>query len=553
MRDYAEHRSEAAFTELVQRHIDLVYSAALRMVRDAHLAEDVAQGVFVAFAQNAHQLTDRPVLSGWLHRTTQNLAANAVRSDVRRRAREQEAAAMNELLANESDASWEHIAPLLDAALGELNEADRDALLLRYFERKSAREMAEILGTSDDAAQKRVNRAVDRLREFLAKRGVTVGAGGLAIVISTHAVHAAPVGLALTISSSAALAGTSAATTTATVTKAIAMTALQKTIVATVIIAAVGAGIYQAHQASGLRDQIAALTRQQEQQAALSNQVQQLQLERDRATNQLAALSAENTALKKNPNEVLKLRGEVGKLRQENTAMGSSSALSKLTSSPEAVKLIRDQQKMGMSMIYNGFAAKAKLTPDQTDKLNDLLADHIMANISNVTSILHDQPPLDQMNQTFAAQEAALQQQVQALLGPDGLAQYQDYTKNLLSTLSTQQFTNSLTGTDAEKLEKSQQFSQAMQQATTAALASAGLPADYQVVPILNFANIASAQEADANLKLLDDIYQRAAASGSSFLSPEELAKFQEFKTKAIDNSRAALLMNRTLMAPISQ
>jgi RNA polymerase sigma factor (sigma-70 family) len=139
LHDYAERRSEAAFAELVRRHVDLVYSAALRMVRDVHLAEDVTQGVFVALAQNARQLTDRPVLSGWLHRTAQNLAANTVRSDVRRRAREQEAAAMNELLATESNAIWEHIAPHLDDALGELSEPDRDALLLRYFERKSAR------------------------------------------------------------------------------------------------------------------------------------------------------------------------------------------------------------------------------------------------------------------------------------------------------------------------------------------------------------------------------------------------------------------------------
>ena len=103
LRDYTERRSEAAFTELVRRHVDLVYSAALRMVRDTHLAEDVTQSAFVALAQSAGQLSDRPVLSGWLHRTAQNLASKSIRSDVRRRAREQEAAAMNELLSTEPD------------------------------------------------------------------------------------------------------------------------------------------------------------------------------------------------------------------------------------------------------------------------------------------------------------------------------------------------------------------------------------------------------------------------------------------------------------------
>src|ERR1051325_10577062 len=98
LRDYFEGQSETAFSELVQRHIDFVYSAALRMVRDAQLAEDVTQAVFMALAQNAGQLTKHPVLSGWLHRTAQNLATKTVRSNVRRRAREEEAATMNELV-----------------------------------------------------------------------------------------------------------------------------------------------------------------------------------------------------------------------------------------------------------------------------------------------------------------------------------------------------------------------------------------------------------------------------------------------------------------------
>jgi len=247
LREYAERRSEAAFAELVRRHVDFVYSAALRMVRDTHLAEDVAQSAFVALAQNARQLTDRPVLSGWLHRTAQNLAANTVRSDVRRRAREQEATAMNELLATEPDPVWEHIAPHLDAALGELSEPDRDALLLRYFERKSARAMAQTLGTSEDAAQKRVSRAVERLREFFIKRGVTVGASGLVVVISANAIQAAPAGLAGAIATTGTtLAGTTLSATTAI--KTIVMTTLQKSIIAAIIAAAVGTGLYQARQ-----------------------------------------------------------------------------------------------------------------------------------------------------------------------------------------------------------------------------------------------------------------------------------------------------------------
>lgn len=315
LRHYIARRSDAAFAELVRRHVDLVYSAALRMARDAHLAQDVTQGAFVALAQNAPQLTDRPVLTGWLHRTAQNLAANAVRSEVRRRAREQEAAAMNQLLANESDANWKIIAPHLDAALGELNEAERDAVLLRYFEKKSAEQMAQILGVSSEAAQKRVNRAVEKLREFLSKRKIMIGASGLAVLISANAVQAAPVGLTAAISAAAIWPGTAVKTSTViAATKTIAMTTLQKTLVTATVAVLAGAGIYETRQASQLRDQIQML---QQQQAPMAEQIQQLQRERDDATNRVVGLQIENEQLRSNPNEteLLKLRAEVTRLR----------------------------------------------------------------------------------------------------------------------------------------------------------------------------------------------------------------------------------------------
>ena len=317
LRNYAERQSEAAFAELVRRHVDLVHSASLRMVCDAHLAEDVTQAAFVALAQNARELTPRPVLSGWLHRTAQNLATKVVRTEVRRRAREQEAAAMNELLSAEPDSGWEHIAPHLDAALGELSEPDRDALLLRYFERKSAHEMAQTLGISDEAAQKRVSRAVERLREFFAKRGITVGASGLVVVISANAVQAAPVGLAVTISTAAALAGTTlAATTTATAIKTIAMTTLQKTLVTATVAALAGAGIYEAIQHSKLRRE----NESQQQQSA------QLKLESESLSNRLPVVADAKSPPDEQFKELLRLRGQVGVLRRQKTELESSLA-----------------------------------------------------------------------------------------------------------------------------------------------------------------------------------------------------------------------------------
>ncbi len=326
--------SEPAFEELVRRHVDFVYSAALRMVGDAQLAQDVTQGVFLALAKSARQVGDRSVLSGWLHRTARNIAANAIRSEVRRRAREKEAAAMNELLTSQSDASWEQLAPCLDDALDELSEGDKDALLLRFFEKKSAAEMAGILGISDEAAQKRVSRAVDRLREVFSKRGVAIGAGGLVVVITTNGVQAAPAGLALAVST-AALAGTALSTSTviATTTKALAMTTIQKTLIGGTIALLAGAGVYEAHQNSQLQNHVQALEQQMQ---PLTAEIQQSQQDSNRMEAQLEALQSENNKLKSNQAtaELLKLRGEATRLQEQNRQLAQQKTASGAADDP---------------------------------------------------------------------------------------------------------------------------------------------------------------------------------------------------------------------------
>jgi len=196
--DAARGRSEAALAELVRRHLDLVYSTALRIAASPHLAEEISQQVFATLARDAAHVANRvergTVLAAWLHVTTRNIAAQTVRSEVRRRAREQEAARMQEL--NRDSADWDRIAPFLDEALARLPETDRSALLLRYFEKKPAREIAATLGLSEAAAQKRLTRALDRLHAFLAPRAATLTAAGLASLLATHSIQAAPAALA---------------------------------------------------------------------------------------------------------------------------------------------------------------------------------------------------------------------------------------------------------------------------------------------------------------------------------------------------------------------
>jgi RNA polymerase sigma factor (sigma-70 family) len=550
--EFAREHSQDAFTDLVNRHLNLVYSAALRQVRSPQLAEEVSQSVFTELASHAAKLSPDTNLTGWLYQVTRNAAIDVVRREARRQAREQIAFEMSDT--NNTSAGWPEIEPLLDEAMQSLEDADRTALLLRYFENKSLREVGQAIGASEDAAQKRVSRAVDRLREFFSKHKVSVGASGLVALVSANAVQAAPAGLAAVVATGAAMASTTISTSTAVaITKTVAMTTMQKTIAVALVAAVVVGGLYGARRVVNLQDEVLTLKQQQSQeQAALKNQVQELERQLARATNALAPFSAENETLKKGPNEVLKLRGEVGRLRQENVDLGSTSALSKVTANPEARKMLRDQQKFGMQLIYKSFAQQAKLTPEQTEKLNDLLADHIMADVDHVTTVLRDKPASDQMNALFASQDAVLGEKLQELIGQDGLTQYQEYTKNLLSTLTADQFKGNLTGTDAEKAEKVTQIRQLLQEESQAALTRAGLPPDYQVVPILNFRNIASEQDADSSLKLLEEIYQNATARAVSFLSSQELSKFQDFRTAAINNNRTALTLNRTMMAPIS-
>ncbi len=226
---YIRERSETAFAEIVRRYVDLVYASARRQVRDAELANDVTQAVFLVLAQKASSVsTDRP-LSAWLLRTTTYCAANARRAREHRQFHEQKAAEMARDMHEQSNdangdngAEWEQLAPLLDEGLNKLGAGERDAVILKYFEKKSLRQVGETLGISEEAATKRVSRAVERLRVFFQKRGAVVSGVALAGLLATESAKAAPAGLAKTISSSTAstaAAGTAAATGAASVAK----------------------------------------------------------------------------------------------------------------------------------------------------------------------------------------------------------------------------------------------------------------------------------------------------------------------------------------------
>lgn len=211
LKAYAEGGSESAFRTILQRYLNLVYSTALRQVNNSQLAEEVCQAVFVLLGRRAGSFRRNAFLPGWLFRTTRFVASRAARSEHRRRRREKEAFEMQQLAT--PDDAWRRTAPLLDEALSRLGETDRNAILLRFFNNESLKGVGTKLGLSEEAAKKRVARAIEHLRGFFARRGFTVSAAVLASVLTANAVKAAPVGLAYDVWG-AALAGATASSTT---------------------------------------------------------------------------------------------------------------------------------------------------------------------------------------------------------------------------------------------------------------------------------------------------------------------------------------------------
>jgi RNA polymerase sigma factor (sigma-70 family) len=312
---YANSGSEPAYREVVTRYLDLVYSTALRVVEgDAHLAQDVAQTVFLDLARKAGSLAGEVMLGGWLHQHARNVALTSMRGERRRQARERQAAEMN-ALEDHTESNLAQLAPVLDDAIGQLEADDRTAILLRFFEQYNLLSVGEALGTSEDAARKRVTRALDKLQVLLKHRGVSLSAAALGTILATEAVSAAPAGLALSIANSV-LANVAVGGFTLELLKLKVMTKILAGLFLAVAVIGIGTSLWLLRSRQELRDENQTLLLQ-------GARLDHLQLENERLSN-LVVLSDQKRLPNDQFAELLRLRGEVTQMRQAQAAAALS-------------------------------------------------------------------------------------------------------------------------------------------------------------------------------------------------------------------------------------
>jgi RNA polymerase sigma factor (sigma-70 family) len=315
LREYQEHGSETAFTALVQRHVNLVYSAAFRHVRSRELAEEITQSVFVDLAQKGRKLKANSILSAWLYQVARARAIDVFRRESRRQVREQMAVEVTDM--NHDSNLWSQIEPLFEEAMRKLNEGERTAIVLRYFENKSLREVGKELGTNEDTVQKRISRAVEKLRNYFSLRGIRTPAAALVAVISANAVQSAPLGLNAVSLASVALASPGFCSGTFLgIAKGIAMTTTQKAIVITTITLAIGTSVFEARRASKAQSDLASLRQERAIPANFMAEMDELRESVSSGSNRLNVLRKENEELRRQASEILRLRGEVALLRQ---------------------------------------------------------------------------------------------------------------------------------------------------------------------------------------------------------------------------------------------
>jgi RNA polymerase sigma factor (sigma-70 family) len=537
---FARDRSEEAFATLVRRHVDLVYSAALRQVRSPQLAEDVSQTVFLDLSRNAEKLKPQTILTAWLYSVTRRAAIDVVRSESRRQLREQIAVELADM--NSPDTHWKNIEPLLDEAMETLAADDRSSLLLRYFENKSLREVGETLGTSDDAAQKRVSRAVEQLREYFSKKGIAIGSGAVVALLSANAVQSAPLALAAAISSGIGLATTG----TIAAGKILIMTTAQKILITTTIAVALGTGIYGLQQSSHLQNE---LLQSQQKQKPLADENAKLRAERDKAKADLASLQEENDRLQKATAELPKLRGNAALLQENSRQLAQLKAgaktnnnlgdmVSKMMDSPAWKTQMRNMALKSMKEQYSSLFKKLNVTPEEQEKWCGLMADKQMSNMENGLAILKGGDKAAIQKEIMANNEKS-DEEVKALLGDERYDQFKLLEKRLPDEMNVSAFKKQL-GENPLAGEQEKQLLDVMVDVRANTPNFSHPEADS-----FGKFNPAIAQKyLDAQEQMDQQVRTRAAA----FLNPEQLKVLEDYQAQSVSMRQMGLKMQQSML-----
>jgi RNA polymerase sigma factor (sigma-70 family) len=361
---YARGRDEAAFAELVRRHLSLVYGSACReSAGDLDAARDTAQLVFVELARKAASLAKHPALAGWLYTSVRRVGASARRADCRRVRREQETHAMNPTRGEPAEQpAWNDLRPLIDDAMHDLNEGDRGAVVLRFFEEKSLQEIGAEFGVSANAARMRVDRALERLRVALDKRGLKSAASGLAAALAAGAVATAPKGLAATVTGAALAAGVSVAISAPALFTFLTMTKIKIAAAAALVVSAASFALWQESQIRLLAARNNALRAQLAEPARVSGGNRRAAAESN--------ANDENERRRKEFLELMRLRAEVNDLQRKLRALAAAKAASPETNSATASPVPPEEPRpyhaeinaplhAGQSLITGGWSTRA--------------------------------------------------------------------------------------------------------------------------------------------------------------------------------------------------
>ena len=412
LRRYVSERSQEAFTEFVHRHLPFVFSAAARRLNgDVHRASEVSQIVFAAVARDARRLSRHPALVGWLYTATRHAVIDLVRMEKRRLVRDQRAHYMQAIsTSTEHPTDWQKLRPIIDEVLDNLPTRDREVVLLRFFQAQAYPEIGHRLGISDEAARKRVERALDGLRNLLTYRGISSTSAALAIILGSETIVAAPAGLATSIVSSAFVGSASVASIAfMTVTK------IQVGIMAALLLGGAVGLIWQHQTIAELRTARAEAQSKADEAAAENI---------DRVK---AGASAEGNATR--------LHADIASLREQSEVRDSSAATSATSGRlslgvPTVTAVPRDPRQLTqLHQRYDPFLNRWGFTPAQRDRWIELMLEkeNIRLDLQDAMRDLGVRGGSKEIEALRSRFTDPPWKQMKDMLGEEGFAAFNDY------------------------------------------------------------------------------------------------------------------------------